>query len=61
MLQVVQVVWDLEKLVEGPAVSQKVGKKTINIVSNLMQVDSEVLSASANRYKSHKPHLHITM
>ncbi|XP_067434971.1 adhesion G-protein coupled receptor G4 [Thunnus thynnus] len=47
--QVVQVVWDLEKLVEGPAVSQKVGKKTINIVSNLMQVDSEVLSASANR------------
>ena len=49
MLQVVQVVWDLEQLVDGPAVSQTVGKKTINIVSNLMQVDSEALSLSANR------------
>lgn len=47
----------MEKLLDGPTVSETVGKKTINIVSNLMKSDSQSLSASANRCKSHKPHI----
>ncbi|CAK6968602.1 mucin-3A [Scomber scombrus] len=47
--EVVQLVDNLEKLLDGPTVSETVGKKTINIVSNLMKGNSQALSASANR------------
>lgn len=58
MLQVAQLVRKLEKLLDGPTVSQAVGQKTVNIISNLMKADSLALSASANRYNSHNPHPH---
>lgn len=44
-----QLVGQLEKLLDGPTVSQSVGQKAINIISNLMDGDSVALSASANR------------
>ncbi|XP_029978638.1 adhesion G-protein coupled receptor G2 [Sphaeramia orbicularis] len=47
--QVGQLVGQLEKLLDGPTVSRTVGKKAINIISNLMEGSSEALSASANR------------
>ncbi|XP_034718260.1 adhesion G-protein coupled receptor G2 [Etheostoma cragini] len=47
--QVTQFVRELEKLLEGPTVSQAVGQKVVNIISNLMNADSLALSASANR------------
>ncbi|KAM7369662.1 hypothetical protein PAMP_010966 [Pampus punctatissimus] len=47
--QITQLVGKLEKLLDGPTVSQTAGKTTINIVSKLMQSDSQALSASANR------------
>lgn len=56
MLQVEQVAQQLEKLLDGPTVSQAVGQKAIGIISNLMEGDSQALSASANRYDSHNPH-----
>lgn len=40
----------LEKLLDGPAVSQAVGQLAVSIISNLMESDSEALAASANRY-----------
>nr|XP_046228020.1 adhesion G-protein coupled receptor G2 isoform X2 [Scatophagus argus] len=47
--QVAQLAGQLEKLLDGPTVSQAVGQKAINIISNLMEGDSLALSASANR------------
>ncbi|XP_038587835.1 adhesion G-protein coupled receptor G2-like [Micropterus salmoides] len=47
--QVAQLVGELEKFLEGPTVSQAVGQKVINVISNLMGADSVALSASANR------------
>ncbi|KAA8580548.1 hypothetical protein FQN60_013506 [Etheostoma spectabile] len=47
--QVTQFVRELEKLLEGPTVSQAVGQKVVNIISNLMNANSLALSASANR------------
>ncbi|XP_078136342.1 uncharacterized protein adgrg2a isoform X2 [Sander vitreus] len=47
--QVAQLVRKLEKLLDGPTVSQAVGQKMVNIISNLMKADSLALSASANR------------
>ncbi|XP_070784639.1 adhesion G-protein coupled receptor G4 [Enoplosus armatus] len=47
--QVAQLVGQLEKILEGPTVSQAVGQKAINVISNLMGGDSVALSASANR------------
>lgn len=58
MLQVAQLVGELEKFLEGPTVSQAVGQKVINVISNLMGADSVALSASANRYNSHNLHPH---
>lgn len=49
MLQVGQLVGQLEKLLDGPTVSQSVGQKAIGIISNLMDGDPAALSASANR------------
>ncbi|KAF1373236.1 hypothetical protein PFLUV_G00258280 [Perca fluviatilis] len=46
--QVAQLVRKLEKLIDGPTVSQAVGQKVVNIISNLMEADSLALSASAN-------------
>ncbi|KAM9337150.1 adhesion G-protein coupled receptor G2 [Symphorus nematophorus] len=46
---VAQIAGQLEKLLDGPTVSQAVGQKTLNIISNLMEGDSVALSASANR------------
>ncbi|KAM4544213.1 adhesion G-protein coupled receptor G2-like [Fundulus diaphanus] len=40
---------DMEKLLEGSSVSQSVGKKVIDIVSNLMNGDPQVLSGLTNR------------
>ena len=48
-MQVEQLVGELEKLLDGPTVSQEVGKIAIDIISNLMEGDSVALSASANR------------
>ncbi|XP_071387441.1 adhesion G-protein coupled receptor G4 [Centroberyx affinis] len=47
--QVEQVVGRLEKLLEGPTVSQSVGQTAINVISNLMEGDALALTASANR------------
>ncbi|KAM9839731.1 uncharacterized protein adgrg2a [Aulostomus maculatus] len=47
--QVVQLVGQLEKILEGPTISQTMGQKAINIVSNLMESDPLALSAAANR------------
>uniref|UniRef100_UPI003AAC943A uncharacterized protein adgrg2a n=1 Tax=Centroberyx gerrardi TaxID=166262 RepID=UPI003AAC943A len=47
--QVEQVVGSLEKLLEGPTVSQSVGQTAINVISNLMEGDALALAASANR------------
>lgn len=58
MLQVEQVAQQLEKLLDGPTVSQAVGQRAIGIISNLMEGDSQALSASANRYRSHNPQRH---
>lgn len=58
MLQVAQLTGQLEKLLDGPTVSQAVGQKAVNIISNLMEGDALALAASANRYNSHNPHLH---
>ncbi|XP_038147041.1 adhesion G-protein coupled receptor G2 [Cyprinodon tularosa] len=42
-------VGNLEKLLESPSISQSVGKKVIDIISNLMNCDPEILSGSTNR------------
>ncbi|XP_044033210.1 adhesion G-protein coupled receptor G4 [Siniperca chuatsi] len=47
--QVAQLVGQLEKVLGGPTVSQAVGQKAINVISNLMGANSVALSASANR------------
>ncbi|XP_035513031.1 adhesion G-protein coupled receptor G2 [Morone saxatilis] len=47
--QVAQLVGQLEKLLDGPTVSQAVGQKAIEIISNLMEGDSLALSSSANK------------
>uniref|UniRef100_UPI0037E87F5B adhesion G-protein coupled receptor G2 n=1 Tax=Semicossyphus pulcher TaxID=241346 RepID=UPI0037E87F5B len=47
--QVAQLVGQLEKLLEGPSVSQSLGQKAINVVTNLLEGDSAALSASSNR------------
>ncbi|KAM4605953.1 uncharacterized protein adgrg2a [Polymixia lowei] len=47
--QVEQVVEKLEKLLEGPSISQSVGQKAINVISNLMEGESLAISTSANR------------
>ncbi|XP_029935794.1 adhesion G-protein coupled receptor G2 [Myripristis murdjan] len=47
--QVEQVVGKLEKLLEGPTVSQSVGEKAVSVISNLMEGDATALSSSANR------------
>eukprot|EP00066_Takifugu_rubripes_P017150 XP_011606416.1 PREDICTED: G-protein coupled receptor 64 [Takifugu rubripes] len=47
--QVSQLAEQLGKLLDGPTVSQGVGQMALNIISNLMDGDSRVLSASANR------------
>ncbi|XP_059183409.1 adhesion G-protein coupled receptor G2 [Centropristis striata] len=47
--QVAQLVGNLEKLLDGPTVSQAVGQKAVNVISNLMEGNSQALSASANR------------
>lgn len=54
-----QLAGQLEKLLDGPTVSQAVGQKAINIISNLMDGNSQALSGSANRYNSHNPHPHV--
>lgn len=52
LFQVSQVAEELEELLEGPTVSQAVGRMALNIISNLMDGASQALSASASRYKS---------
>ncbi|KAK5600036.1 hypothetical protein CRENBAI_011016 [Crenichthys baileyi] len=47
--QVSNVVGNMEKFLEEPSVSQSVGQNIINIISNLMNADPEVLSGSSNR------------
>ncbi|TKS87493.1 Adhesion G-protein coupled receptor G2 [Collichthys lucidus] len=47
--QVAQLTGQLEKLLDGPTVSQAVGQKAVNIISNLMEGDAQALTASANR------------
>ncbi|KAL7373263.1 hypothetical protein ABVT39_002540 [Epinephelus coioides] len=47
--QVAQVVGNLEKLLDGPTVSQSVGQKAATVISNLLEGDSLALSASAKR------------
>ncbi|TMS09080.1 Adhesion G-protein coupled receptor G2 [Larimichthys crocea] len=47
--QVAQLTGQLEKLLDGPTVSQAVGQKAVNIISNLMEGDALALAASANR------------
>ncbi|XP_073344180.1 adhesion G-protein coupled receptor G6-like [Pagrus major] len=47
--QVAQLTQQLEKLLDGPTVSQAVGQKAISVISNLMGGDSVALSESANR------------
>ena len=46
----------LEKLLDGPSVSESLGNKAVTVVSNLMDGDSGALSASANRYNSPNHH-----
>ncbi|KAE8279681.1 Adhesion G-protein coupled receptor G2 [Larimichthys crocea] len=46
---VAQLTGQLEKLLDGPTVSQAVGQKAVNIISNLMEGDALALAASANR------------
>lgn len=58
MLQVAQLTAQLEKLLDGPTVSRSVGQKAINVISNLIEGDSQVISESANRYNSNNTHLH---
>ncbi|XP_055086241.1 adhesion G-protein coupled receptor G2 [Periophthalmus magnuspinnatus] len=48
-LQVSELVGQLERLFDGPSVSQSMGEKAINIISNLMDGDPQALAASANR------------
>lgn len=50
MLQVAQLTAQLEKLLDGPTVSRSVGQKAINVISNLIEGDSQAISESANRY-----------
>ena len=52
VFQVSQFVENLEKLLDGPSVSQSLGKKAISLISNLMDGDPSALSASANRLYS---------
>jgi len=59
MLQVSQLVGDLEKLLDGPTISQSLGQMAVNVISNLMDGDSVALSASSDRYNSHNPRGHI--
>uniref|UniRef100_H3D7X9 Adhesion G-protein coupled receptor G2 n=1 Tax=Tetraodon nigroviridis TaxID=99883 RepID=H3D7X9_TETNG len=47
--QVSQLAEQLEKLLEGPTVSQAMGRMALNIISNLMDGDAQALSASAGR------------
>ncbi|KAJ0059888.1 hypothetical protein NL108_015109, partial [Boleophthalmus pectinirostris] len=47
--QVSKLVGQLESLLDGPSVSQAVGEKAVNIISNLMDGDAQALAASANR------------
>lgn len=47
----------LEKLLEGPSVSQAVGQKAVAMISNLMEGDWMTLSTSANRWNPHHPRL----
>ncbi|MEQ2274325.1 hypothetical protein XENORESO_018445, partial [Xenotaenia resolanae] len=47
--QMSNMVRNMEKLLEEPSVSQSVGQNVINIISNLMNADPEVLSGSSNR------------
>ncbi|XP_026219871.1 mucin-3A isoform X2 [Anabas testudineus] len=47
--EVTQLVDQLEKLLDGPSVSQTIGQKTINIISNLMNASPAALLASSNR------------
>ncbi|XP_029384835.1 adhesion G-protein coupled receptor G2 isoform X2 [Echeneis naucrates] len=42
-------VGQLEKLLDGPTVSQAVGQNAVKVISGLMEGDSAALSASANR------------
>lgn len=43
----------LEKVLEGPSVSQSLGKKAITIINNLLDASPAALSQSANRFKLH--------
>ncbi|XP_030253845.1 adhesion G-protein coupled receptor G2-like, partial [Sparus aurata] len=47
--QVAQLTAQLEKLLDGPTVSRSVGQKAINVISNLIEGDSQAISESANR------------
>ncbi|XP_034021782.1 adhesion G-protein coupled receptor G2 isoform X2 [Thalassophryne amazonica] len=47
--EIKQVVTQLEKLLKTPPVSQEVGQKIIDIVSNLLGADQSVLASSSNR------------
>ncbi|XP_034416593.1 uncharacterized protein LOC117749883 [Cyclopterus lumpus] len=47
--QVSQLVGNLEKLLDGPTVSQALGQKAVNVISNLMEGDSLALSVSSSR------------
>ncbi|XP_054479347.1 adhesion G-protein coupled receptor G6-like [Anoplopoma fimbria] len=47
--QVAQLAGNLEKLLDGPNVSQALGQKVVKVISNLMEGDSLALSTSANR------------
>lgn len=48
-LQVARLVKQLEKLLEGPSVSESLGQKVVQVVSNLVEADPAALSGSANR------------
>lgn len=58
MLQVAQLAGQLDSLLDGPNVSQAVGQKIINIISNLMNASPAVLLASSNRFQLTCPHQH---
>uniref|UniRef100_A0A3P8UGF1 Adhesion G-protein coupled receptor G2 n=2 Tax=Cynoglossus semilaevis TaxID=244447 RepID=A0A3P8UGF1_CYNSE len=47
--QVARLVKQLEKLLEGPSVSESLGQKVVQVVSNLVEADPAALSGSANR------------
>lgn len=53
MLQVGHLVGMLEELLDSPTVSQDLGQKTLNVISNLMDGDSAAVSSSANRFDPH--------